>query len=82
VTLGVIQVLYRKVAPGSSVLDQGTNPNRAPAWVFLVLALAMVIMFVVLFLTVPISGEDLRYRSTRYYGGPFGGFGGFGGFGL
>jgi hypothetical protein len=31
-----------------------------------------------MFLTVPITRQDLTYRSTSYYSGPFGGFGGYG----
>jgi hypothetical protein len=62
-------------------LDTSTNPNRAPAWVFVALGIALMIVLVILFFMVPIGGDDFKYRSTDYYSGPFGGFGSFGGFG-
>jgi len=57
------------------------DPNRAPIGVFIGLGIALAIVLVVLFLTIPISGDDFEYRATDYYSGPFGGFGGYGGFG-
>lgn len=57
------------------------DPNRAPIGVFIGLGVALVIVFVLLCLAIPISGDDFTYQSTKYYSGPFGGFGGYGGFG-
>jgi hypothetical protein len=56
-------------------------PDRAPIAVFIGIGAALAAIIILLFLMVPISREDLTYRSTSYYSGPFGGFGGYGAFG-
>ena len=58
-----------------------TDPNRAPIGMFIGLGIALAIVLVVLFVAIPISGEDFEYRGTDYYSGPFGSFGGYGGLG-
>jgi hypothetical protein len=57
------------------------NPNRAPIGIFIGLGVALAIVLVALFLSIPITGSDLLYRGTNHYSGPFGGLGRFGGFG-
>jgi hypothetical protein len=57
------------------------NPNRAPIGVFIGLGVLFVIVAIVLYFAVPVSGEDLLYHGTKYYSGPFGGLGGFGNYG-
>ena len=62
------------------VFTAPTDPNRAPAVVFIGLGVALVIVLIVLLLTIPISGEDYRGFYGGFGGGsPWGG-GGFGGF--
>lgn len=61
--------------------DHAPDPNRAPLAVFVVLGLVVAAVLVILYLAVPISGDDYLYGGTQYYCGPFGGFAGLGGYG-
>jgi hypothetical protein len=66
---------------GAGVLNNTSNPNRAPIAVFVVLGLVVAVVLVILYLAVPISGDDYLCGGTQYYCGPFGGFAGLGGYG-
>jgi hypothetical protein len=50
--------------------DTTANSNRAPTWMFVALGLAMVVVFVVLLLMVPISGEDFTYTARSIMAAP------------
>lgn len=61
--------------------NNASDQNRAPFAVFVVLGLVVAVVLVILYLAIPISGDDYLYGGTQYYCGPFGGFAGLGGYG-
>jgi hypothetical protein len=67
-----------RVAP---ILADIGDSNSAPIGVFIAAGIVLAVVLVLLYLAIPISRDDLMYRGTSYYSGPFGGFGGFGAFG-